>query len=237
MPRTRSLSEGGFPGSWMKDQSKRLLLAWRDRPLSMTGSVCAVVVTVVVIGQVMQGELYIRELNSPDATTLLMLCGVLTAGLIALRCCSDLQAVALSWVIAVSCLYAYEAIYKWSFYLAPLGREMPPPELRELILQLAVAATLVTGFAHQHLMARMRTWIWLTIFGVLWILWLLVGFPQLDGRVVHVQVLPWHVDRDQVYLINRCSKLALFITYYTLLPPIRGRAHGHASPEARPGVT
>jgi hypothetical protein len=235
--RTRTLSQRGSPGSWMKDQWKRLLHAWRDRPLSMTGSACAVVVAVVVIGQVMQGELYIRELNYPDATTLLMLCGVLTAGLIALRRCSDLQAVALSWVIAVSCLYAYEAIYKWSFYLAPLGAGMPPPELRELILELAVAATLVTGFAHRHLMARMRTWIWLTIFVALWTLWLLVGFPQLDGRVVYVQVLPWHLDRHQVFLINRCSKLALFITYYTLLPPIRDRAHGHASPEAGAGVT
>jgi hypothetical protein len=232
-----TLSMRGLLGSWMKDQWKGLLLAWGDRPLSMTGSACAIVVTVVVIGQVLQGELYIRGLNYPDATTLLMLCGVLTAGLIALRRCSDLQAVALSWVIAVSCLYAYEAIYKWSFYLAPFGRGMPPPELRELILQLAVAATLVMGFAHQHLMATMRTWIWLTIFGALWTLWLLVGFPQLDGRVVHLQVLPWTVDRHQVYLINRCSKLALFITYLTLLPPIRGRAHGDASPEAQRSVT
>jgi len=185
MPRTRTLSMRGSISSWMKDQWKRLLLAWGDRPLSMTGSAGAIVVAVVVLGQVMQGELYIRGLNYPDATTLLMLCGVLTAGLVALRRCSDPQAVALSWVIAVSCLYAYEAIY----------------------------------------------------LGALWTLWLLVGFPQLHGRVVHVQVLPWPVDRHQVYLINRCSKLALFITYFTLLPPIRGRAHGHASPEARPSFT
>src|SRR3978361_2071275 len=146
MPPTRTLAMRGFLGSRMKVPWKRLLLAWGDRPLSMTGAACAIVVAVVVLGQVVQGELYIRGLGYPDATTLLMLCGVLTAGFVALRRGSDLQAVALSWVIAVSCLYAYEAVYKWSFYLAPFGGGMPPPELRELILQLAVAATLVLGF-------------------------------------------------------------------------------------------
>ena len=85
------------------------------------------VVTAYATGQMMQNQLYVPGLDYPDATTLVMICGLVVAGLIALRRCSDMQAVAFAWVVAVSCLIAYEAVYKWSFYLAPFGRRCRPP--------------------------------------------------------------------------------------------------------------
>jgi hypothetical protein len=177
-----------------------------------------VVVAGYASGRLMRGQVYVPQLDYLDATTLLMICGLIVAGLVALRRCSDLQAVAFAWVVAVSCLMAYEALYKWSFYLAPFGRDLPAPEVRALVLQLSVAATLLTGFADRHLSVTIRTWAWLTVFSSLWVLWLLVGFPQLDGHIVHPPAVSWQFDREMVYLVNRSSKLALFITYYTLLP-------------------
>jgi hypothetical protein len=201
----------------------------------VTATGCAMLVTAYALAQVLQDQLYVPELDYPDATTLIMICGLIVSGLIALRRCSDMQAVAIAWVVAVSCLIAYEAVYKWSFYLLPFGRDMPPPELRAFILQLSVAATVLTGFADKHLRVTIRSCLWLTVFCALWTLWLLIGFPQLDGRVVHPQTLRWHADRQLVYLINRSSKLALFITYYTFLPPIRGVRH-HDSATAENGI-
>lgn len=212
----------------MKASAKALLLSAKQRPVSTTAATCSVAVAFFEISQIVSGNLYLPALDHPDGTTVLMLSGLLVAGLVALKQRSDLQAFAFAWITALSCVIAYEAIYKWSFYLAPFGREMPPPELREFILQLAVAATLLTGFADHHLATRNGTWIWLAAFLGLWTLWLLVGFPQLDGRVVHPQILPWHLAHDQVYVLNRVSKLALFITYYTLLPTV--------PPEPRVGV-
>ena len=177
----------------------------------------------VQIALIADGHLYLAALDSPDGTTVLMLCGLVLAALVAFRRCSDLQAFAFAWVIAVSSVIAYEALYKWSFYLAPLGRGMPPPELRELLLQVGVAGTVLTGFAHSHFAVRRATWGWLSVLGAGWGLWLLIGFPQLDGRVVHPRLLPWELGRDQVYLLNRGTKAALFLVYYTLLPPARPR--------------
>jgi hypothetical protein len=205
------------------DTARALLRTAGRRPLSTAAATCAVAVAVFEIGQIVSGHLYLAALDHPDGTTLLMLCGLIVAGLVAFRQCSDLQALSFAWVNALSCVIAYEAVYKWSFHLAPFGRGMPPPELREFILQVAVAATVLTGFAHHHLAVRTATWGWLAVLAAGWALWLLVGFPQLDGRVVHPQVLPWDLSRNQVYLVNRGTKAALFLASYTLLPPIRPR--------------
>jgi hypothetical protein len=107
-----------------------VLLACGERPLSTTAAACGMVVTAYATGQMMQNQLYVRVLDYPDATTLVMICGLIVAGLIALRRCSDMQAVAFAWVVAVSCLIAYEAVYKWSeppsrTYDSPAARTKP----------------------------------------------------------------------------------------------------------------
>ena len=87
------------------------------------------------------------------------------------------------------------------------------------------AARTCTGAAHRAQTAAVRrgTWIWGAVFCALWTPWLLVGYPQLDGRVVHSQLIPWNLDRDMVHLLNRGSELALFLAYSTLLPPFHRR--------------
>jgi hypothetical protein len=232
VPHDQGSAGGRARDTEVRRRGSELLLTARRRPLSTTAAICTVAVAIFEIGQIVRGNLYLAALDHPDGTTLLMLCGLMIAGLISLSQRSDLQACAFAMVTALSCVIAYEAIFKWSFYLAPFGREMPPSELREFVLQVAVAATVLTAFADHHLAARNGTWMWLSVFGGLWAVWLLIGFPQLDGRLVHPQLLPWDLDRDQVYLLNRCSKVALFIAYYTVLPPLR-RSAGETS-EATP---
>lgn len=178
----------------MPDVAGVLLRTAGRRPLSTAAAACAVAVAVFETGQIANGGLHLAALDHPDGTTLLMLCGLMLAAVVAFRQCSDLQAFSYTWVSALSSVLAYEALYERSRYLAPFGRGMPPPELREFVLQLAVAATVLTGFAHHH-------------------------------------------GRDQVYLLDRGTKAASFLVYYTLPAPVRpcrGRIIGIA-PD-RPGV-
>jgi hypothetical protein len=200
-----------------------LLLVARERPLSTIAGACSFAVALYEVVEIASGRLYLAALDSPDGTTLIMVCCLIVVGLVALRRRSDLQAVAFSWVMALSCVFAYEAVYKWSFHLTPFARAMPPSELREFVLQLAVAATLLTGFAQHHFTWKRSTSGWLAVFCALWALWLLVGFPQLDGQMVFTPVLAWNLDYDQVYLVNRATKLTLFIVYATLFPALHLR--------------
>jgi hypothetical protein len=202
----------------------------RERPLTAIAVGCAVAVAAFEVVQILRGERYLRVLDYPDATTLLMVCCLIVWGLAALRDRTDLQALAFTWVAAVSWVYAYEAVYKWSFHLAPFARTMPAPELREFVLQSAVAATVLVGFADHHFSWKRWTWAGLSLFCTLWALWLLIGFPQLDGQVVFPQAFPWSADWDRVYLINRATKLALFLTYASLFPPVRGPRGRRTSP-------
>lgn len=204
----------------------------RARPLSATAVVAAAAVVIFETVQIARGELYLRVLDSPDGTTLIMVSCLVIAGTLALRRHTDAQAVSVAFVAALSCVFAYEAIYKWSFYLAPFGRDMPPDELREFVLQVAVAATLWTGFAHHAIAATRWTAVWSAVFGALWILWLVIGFPQLDGHDALPPLLSWELDYTGVYLLNRTTKLVLFVVYLTLFPSSRDRAGSSAAPVA-----
>ena len=203
-----------------------LITQARGRPLTAIAAAGAVAVAVFEVVQILRGQLYLRVLDHPDGTTLVMVCCLILWGLAALKDRTDLQAVSVTWVVAVSCVFAYEALYKWSFHLAPFARVMPAPELREFVLQSAVAATVLVGFAHHHLSWKRSTWVSSSVLGGLWTFWLLIGFPQLDGQVVFPQVLPWTYAYDQVYLLNRATKLALFLAYLSLFPPVRDRGGG-----------
>jgi hypothetical protein len=199
----------------------------RQRPLTAIAVSCASAVIVFEVVQILRGRLYLRVLDYPDGTTLVMVCCLIIWGLAAFRDRTDRQALAFTWVAAVSCVYAYEAVYKWSFHLAPFAGTMPSSELREFVLHSAVAATVLVGFAQHHFSWKRWSWVGLSVFCSLWALWLLIGFPQLDGELVFRQVVPWRHDWDRVYLINRATKAALFLTYLTLFPSLRGCHRTH----------
>jgi hypothetical protein len=121
----------------------------------------------------------------------------------------------------LSFIFTYEAIYKWSFYLAPFVMPMPPPELRAFAIQAGTALTVLTGFAVRDFTIKKWTLIWLGMFVILWVFWLLVGFPQIWGESFFPQVIPINFTNDMTYILNRATKLAMFFAYLTIFPSFK----------------
>jgi lipoprotein signal peptidase len=90
--------------------------------------------------------------------------------------------VSFTLVAGLSFIFIYEAIYKWSFYLAPFRMHMPPAEFREFVIQSGIAATILTGFAVGFFKLKKWTFIWLGLFVILYVFWLLIGLPQITGE-------------------------------------------------------
>jgi hypothetical protein len=202
----------------MEKSDFRLLLG---RPLSFAAAILAALLILYEIIQIAGGDLYQRALNYMDGTTLIEL-GILTLlGVFTLHDRSDLQAVSATWVAGLSFIFIYEAIYKWSFYLAPFRLPMPPPEFREFVIQAGIAATILSGFANGFLTLKKWTFIWLGLFVALWIFWLLVGFPQVTGEVIMPQIIHIDFTHSMTYILNRSTKAVMFLAYLTLFPPLR----------------
>src|SRR6266545_2038480 len=196
------------------------LQAILKRPLSLTAAICAVLLIVYEVIQIVNGHLYQKALDKMDGTTLVEL-GILTLlGVYTLRDQTDLHAVSFTLVAGLSFIFIYEAIYKWSFYLTPFRLPMPPTEFREFVIQLGIAATVLTGFANRFFTLKKWTFLWLGLFVVLWIFWLLVGFPQITGKVMFPQVIHMNFTHDMTYVLNRGTKAVMYLAYLTLLPPL-----------------
>ena len=200
----------------------RINLQWiLSRPLSLAAAIFAVLLIIYEVIQIASGNLYQGALNNMDGTTLVEL-GILTLlGVFTLRDQTDLQAVSFTLVAGLSFIFIYEAIYKWSFFLAPFRMQMPPPEFREFVIQTGIAATILTGFADRFFTLKKWTFIWLGLFIALYVFWLLVGFPQITGESFHPQVIRIDFTRDMTYVLNRATKLAMFLAYLTLFPPLK----------------
>jgi hypothetical protein len=211
-----------LPNSEAASEKVEISVRWiLTRPLSLLTAALAIVIILYEIIQISSGNLYQEQLNDIDGTTLIMLGILMLWGISTLRYRTDLHAVSFTLVNALSFIFAYEAIYKWSFYLAPFLMPMRPPELRAFAIQLATALTVLTGFAVQDFTIKKWTLIWLGIFVILWIFWLLVGFPQITGESFFPQVIPINLAREMTYLLNRATKLAMFFAYLTLFPTLR----------------
>jgi hypothetical protein len=206
------------------------------RPLSLLTFALAVVIILYEILQISGGNLYQEQLNDIDGTTLIMLGVLMLRGVSTLRHRTDLHAVSFTLVNVLSFIFAYEAIYKWSFYLAPFVQLMPPPELRAFAIQVGTALTVLTGFAVRDFTVKKWTLVWLVIFVVLWAFWLLIGFPQISGESFFPQVIPINFTHDMTYLLNRATKLVMFFAYLTLFPRISSsRCATDAAPVVDPG--
>ena len=186
------------------------------RPLSITAAIMSVLLILYELLQIVTGHLY--KFGLVDGTTIIEL-GILgLVGIYTLRDQTDLQAISFTLVAGLSFIFIYEAIYKWSFYLAPFRLPMPPDEFREFVIYIGIAATILTGFAVGYFRLKKWTFIWLGIFILLWIFWFLIGFPQISGESYMPQVLPIHLTRDMNYVLNRSTKLAMYLAYITLFP-------------------
>lgn len=170
------------------------------------------------IAQISRGELYEKPLGGIDRTTLIELAILALWGVLALRARSDLEAVSFTLVSGLSFIFVYEAVYKWSFYLSPFRLDMPSSELRQLVIQLGTGLTVLTGFATRLFRLTRWTIVWAGAFVLLWILWLLAGFPQITGKVVWPASLPIPLSLSEIYLINRFTKGVLWLAYLTLFP-------------------
>jgi hypothetical protein len=191
------------------------------RPLSLLTVALAILIILYEVIQISSGNLYQEPLNDIDGTTLIMLGIIMLWGVSALRNQTDLHAVSFTLVNALSFIFAYEAIYKWSFYLAPFVMPMPPPELRAFAIQASTALTVLTGFAVRDFTLKKWTLIWLGVFVILWVFWLLVGFPQITGESFFPTVIPINFTREMTYILNRTTKLVMFFAYLTLFPLLR----------------
>jgi hypothetical protein len=191
------------------------------RPLGLLTAALAIVIIVYEVIQISSGNLYQEQLNDIDGTTLIMLGILMLRGVFTLRDRTDLHFVSFALVNLLSLVFAYEAIYKWSFYLVPFVKQMPPSELRSFAIQISTALTVLTGFAVRDFTIKKWALIWLGIFVILWVFWLLVGFPQITGESFFPQAIPIDFNHDMTYLLNRASKLVMFFAYLTLFPTLR----------------
>jgi hypothetical protein len=189
------------------------------RPLSMISVIFAVFLIFYEVILIASGHFY--QIALVDGTTLIELGLLVLLGTYTLRDQTDLHAFSFTLVAGLSFIFAYEAIYKWSFYLAPFRIRMPPAEFREFIIQVGIAATILTGFADRVFRLKKWTFIWLVIFTILMIFWFLIGFPQITDESYMPQLIPIDLTRDMNYVLNRSTKLAMFLAYLTLFPPLK----------------
>jgi hypothetical protein len=87
-------------------------------------------------------------------------------------------------------------------------------------IQTGTALTVLTGFAVRDFTIKKWTVIWLGIFIILWIFWLLVGFPQITGESFFPQVISINFTPEMTYLLNRATKMVMFFAYLTLFPRV-----------------
>jgi hypothetical protein len=201
---------------------------WR-RPLSSLTAAAAVLVILLELAKVSQGQLYEKSLGGIDRTTLTELAMLGLWGIVRLRQQTDLQAVSFTLVSGLSFIFGYEALYKWSFYMAPFRLEIPPAELRLLVIQIGITLAILTGFAVGIFRLTGWTAAWAVLFALMWVVWIAVGFPQISGKVVWPALLPVTLAYWQIYLINRLTKTALWLGYLSIFPPAKP-AQGRASP-------
>ena len=97
-----------------------------QRPLSLAIGMAASLVILAAVYFRIQGHMLLPQLNNMDTFTPVMISILMLRGIYALRKDTDLQAVSLSLIAALSFIFIYEAIYKVSFY----GPTRPIPPAR-----------------------------------------------------------------------------------------------------------
>jgi hypothetical protein len=189
-----------------------------QRPLSLLTGIMAIGVILYGLYARISGQMYLEGLNWIDTMTPVMISILLLRAVISLRDSTDLQAVSLALIGALSFIFIYEAIYKLSFYAPP--HDMPSEELREFLIQTGIALTALAGFAFGKFRLTAPSIVFLAIFVLSWIFWLLVGFPQVDNvQNYYSPVIDLNLDWNWIYVINRGTKVAMFFAYFFFYAP------------------
>ena len=181
------------------------------RPLSFAAGAAAVMIILAALVFRFEGHMLIGALDNLDTFTPVMISILILRGLYTMRHDTDLQAVSVALIGAVSFIFIYEAVYKVSFYI---GRRMPPAELREFLIQCGIAATAASGFAFGKFHFSKSSRIFAAAFVVLYAFWMLGGFPQVNTNAnVYWVIIPVHWTWDMIYVVNRGTKVLIFFTY------------------------
>jgi hypothetical protein len=183
------------------------------RPFSFVTGVAASLVIVAALALRLAGNMYLEQLNWIDTFTPVMIGILLLRALFSLREDTDLQAVSMALIGALSFIFIYEAIYKLSFWTFPW--RMPPAELRDFTIQTGTALTALAGFAFGKFKLTRVSLIFLGFFVLLYVFWLLVGFPQVDnGQNVYSAVIKIPFTWNMIYAVNRGTKVLMFLAYF-----------------------
>ena len=183
------------------------------KPITLLTALFAAAAILFSLYQRAIGNVYIGRLNHVDGTTLIMVGVLLLRAVTKLEHESDLETASTALIGALSFVFAYEAIYKWSFYSLPW--RMAPGELREWVIQIAISLVVMSGFSRGTLRLTRASALAAAVFVAGWIAWLLIGFPQLvDGGNIHPPVVDIPYSPGAVYALNRVTKVALCFVYY-----------------------
>ena len=183
------------------------------RPLSFAiAAMGIIVILAALVYRLIGGHMLIGALDNLDAFTPVMISILMLRGLYAMRNDTDLQAASISLIVALSFIFIYEAIYKISFYLPPWT--ITPTDLREFLIQCGIALTVVAGFAFGKLHFSRWSLGFAVAFVLLYSFWMLAGFPQVNTNAdAHWMILPMHWTWDRIYIVNRGTKVLMFLTY------------------------
>jgi hypothetical protein len=183
------------------------------RPFSFVISVLASLVILAALYLRLLGNMYLEQLNWIDAFTPVMIGILILRGLYILRDDTDLQAVSIALIGALSFIFLYEAIYKLSFYGLPWL--MPPSELRDFMIQSGTALTAMAGFAFGKLKLTRPSLVFLGLFMLLYVFWLLIGYPQVEtGKNVYDVLIKIPFTWNMIYAVNRGTKVLMFLAYF-----------------------
>jgi len=183
------------------------------KPLSSFTIALAGIMIAVPLYQRSLGNIYLEQLNWVDGTTIVMVGILLLRGVVSRQLDTDLQAVSIALIGALSFVFTYEVIYKLSFFTFPW--RMPAVELREFVIQVGISLTALVGFAFGKLSVSKPSRVFAGLFVISWIFWLLVGFPQLEnGKIFYPAILNFSFTWGMIYMLSRATKIALCLTYF-----------------------
>ncbi|MCJ7626467.1 MAG: hypothetical protein MUO76_23490 [Anaerolineaceae bacterium] len=195
--------------------SKEFISRLTRKPLSLATTILALGAILYSVYLRAIGNIYIERLNYVDVTTLILVAILLLRAVTKLADRSDLQTFSIALISVLSFIFSYEAIYKWSFYFLPW--RMPPEELREFVIQVAISLVILAGFAEGKYRFSRASKITAIAFVLFWTFWLLVGFPQLwDDKNIYPAILNIPFTHGMIYTLNRVTKIMLFLGYYFL---------------------
>lgn len=92
---------------------------------------------------------------------------------------------------------------------------MPPYDLRDFTIQVGITLTALGGFAFGKFRLSKPSLIFLGLFVLLYAIWLLSGFPQVDNsQNVFPAFIPIHYSWNLIYAVNRGTKVLMFLAFF-----------------------